>query len=140
LPINDDVIVNISTYNHYLGFKQIKKFFNNTNFHIIHEFDNHLDGSLTVLRDGIFLVSNEHIKLFNDLPDKFKKWKILIANCSDIKDIDMSGFTDKEVRLASSAGMDLNVLSLDENTVLVNKRAISIIRLLEKNKFNVIPV
>jgi hypothetical protein len=52
----------------------------------------------------------------------------------------MSGFTDKEIRLASSAGMDLNVLSLDENTVLVNKRAISIIRLLEKNKFNVIPV
>lgn len=141
LPIDEhNVIVNVTTYNHYLGLQRIKSLFKDTEFHIINQFDNHLDGSFTVLKEGVFLVGSKHIKLFDNLSDKFKNWKIIVIDTSEIKDIDMSGFSDKEIKLASSAGMDLNVLSLNENTVLVNKRANVVIKKLEKNGFDVIPI
>ena len=47
--------------------------------------------------------------------------------------------SDIGIRLASDDGMDINILSIDENTVIVNKNAISVIKLLEANHFTVIP-
>jgi glycine amidinotransferase len=52
----------------------------------------------------------------------------------------VTGMTDINIRLASSRGMDINVLSIDENTVLVNKRAIGVKDILDKNNFNIIEV
>ena len=51
-----------------------------------------------------------------------------------------AGMTDIDIQLASSRGMDINVLSIDENTVLVNKNAKSVIKCLEAEHFNVIEV
>jgi glycine amidinotransferase len=48
--------------------------------------------------------------------------------------------TDIDLRLASSRGMDINVLSLDENTVVVNKRAYGVKKVLEKHGFDIIEV
>ena len=50
MTIGKDVIVNISTYNHQLGYKWIKPFFPESNFFAIHCEDNHIDGD--IIREG----------------------------------------------------------------------------------------
>jgi len=47
---------------------------------------------------------------------------------------------DLDICLASQAGMDINILSIDENTVVVNKDAVETIKVLEDNSFRVIQI
>lgn len=141
LRIGKDVIVNVTTYNHYLGFKWVKSFFPQTDFHIISIADNHIDGALICLRPGIFLVDPKYRNIKDYLPSKFKSWKLLIPNEEELtKNIDITKLSDSDIRLASSRGMDINILSIDENTCIVCDRAICVKTLLEKNGFEVISV
>ena len=101
--------------------------------------DNHIDGEIACLKPGVFLASPSFKQHEHQLPEKFRKWKFLYPD--DLThEIDVTGMTDIDIRLASSRGMDINVLSVDESTVLVNKRAIGVIDILERNGFNVIQV
>lgn len=139
LRIGKDVIVNVATYNQYKGYLWVKSFFPESNFYLIKSNDNHIDGELICLKPGVFLANPNFKQYKYQLPEKFKKWKFLYPN--DLtKNIDVTGMTNIDIRLASSRGMDINVLSIDENTVLVNKRAIGVIDILKRNNFNVIEV
>jgi glycine amidinotransferase len=139
LRIGKDCIVNINSYNQYLGYEWVKSFYPDTNFTVLHVADNHIDGCLICLRPGVFLVNPLYPNIRDLLPKKFHSWtylypKDLTAN------IDVTGMTDIDIRLASSRGMDVNVLSVDESTVLVTDRAVGVADILDKNGFNVIPV
>jgi glycine amidinotransferase len=91
------------------------------------------------LRPGVFLLNPRFRDIIEKLPEKFKKWKFLIPE--DLtENLDVTGMTDIDIRLASSRGMDINVLSIDENTVVVNKRAIGVKKCLEQNGFDIIEV
>jgi glycine amidinotransferase len=139
LRIGRDCIVNINSYNQYLGFLWVKSLFPNTDFHILHVADNHIDGCLICLKPGVFLVNPLYSNIRDLLPKKFKNWKYLYPK--DLtQNIDVRGMTNIDIRLASSRGMDVNVLSIDENTVLVNRRAIGVKDILEKNGFNIVEV
>ena len=135
IRIGKDAIVNVSTYNHWLGLNWIKSFFNDVTFHVMKIADNHIDGALICLRPGTFLVN----PLYKDaidkqLPEKFKSWKQIVPCIAEYPKV------DNNIALASQEGMDINILSIDQNTVLVNKRSINVIRALEQEKFNVITV
>jgi glycine amidinotransferase len=139
LRIGKDCVVNINSYNQYLGYEWIKSFYPDTDFHVLHVADNHIDGCLICLRPGVFLVNPLYPNIKDLLPAKFRNWtylypKDLTAN------IDVRGMTDIDIRLASSRGMDVNVLSVDENTVLVTDRAVGVADILDKNGFTVIPI
>jgi len=139
LRIGKDVIVNINSYNQWLGYEWIKSFFPDTSFHVLHVADNHIDGCIVCLKPGVFLVDPKYSNIRDLLPSKFRNWtylypKDLTAN------IDVTGMTDIDIRLASSRGMDVNVLSIDENTVVVNKRAYGVKEVLEKNGFDIVEV
>lgn len=139
LRIGRDVIVNINSYNQYLGFEWIKSFFPDTDFHVLHVADNHIDGCLICLRPGVFMVNPLYPNMRELLPEKFRNWTYLYPK--DLTDnIDVSGMTDIDLRLASSRGMDVNVLSIDETTVVSNKRAVGVNDLLDKNGFDIIEV
>lgn len=134
LRIGKDVIVNVTTYNHYLGFQWIKSFFPETNFHMISIADNHIDGAICCLCPGTFLCDPKYKNIRDLLPEKFKNWNYLFP--ADLtKDIDVSKMTDIDIRLSSSRGMDINVLSIDQKNVIVCDRAIGVIDILEKNGF-----
>ena len=139
LRIGRDVIVNVTTYNHYLGYKWVESFFPDSTFHMISIADNHIDGAIICLKPGVFLVDPKYKNLKDILPSKFKSWKFIYPENLP-SNIDTKGMTNIDIRLASSRGMDINVLSIDENTVIVNDRAIGVIHSLEKNGFTVIPV
>ena len=139
LRIGKDCIVNINSYNQYLGYEWVKSFYPDTDFHVLHVADNHIDGCLICLKPGVFLVNPLYPNIRDLLPEKFRNWtylypKDLTAN------IDVRGMTDIDIRLASSRGMDVNVLSVDENIVLVTDRAVGVADILDKNGFTVIPV
>ena len=139
LRIGRDVIVNINSYNQWLGYEWVKSFFPDTQFHVLHVADNHIDGCLICLRPGVFLVNPLYANIKDLLPSKFKNWTYLYPR--DLTpNIDVTGMTDIDIRLASSRGMDVNVLSVDENTVVVNQRAYGVKDILEKNGFNIIEV
>jgi glycine amidinotransferase len=139
LRIGKDVIVNINSYNQYLGYEWIKSFFPDTNFHVLHVADNHIDGCLICLRPGVFMVNPLYPNIRDLLPAKFRNWQYLYPQ--DVTpNIDVSGMTDIDLRLASSRGMDVNVLSLDENTVITTDRAHGVNEVLDKHGFDVIPV
>ena len=139
LRIGRDVIVNINSYNQYLGYEWVKSFYPDTDFHVLHVADNHIDGCLICLRPGVFLVNPLYPNIRDMLPAKFRKWKYLYPK--DLTtNINVHGMTDIDIRLASSRGMDINVLSIDENTVIINQRARGIKDILDKNGFNIIEV
>lgn len=141
LRIGKDVIVNITTYNHWRGFQWIKSFFPDTEFHMISIADNHIDGAIICLKPGVFLVDPKYRNIRDLLPSKFSNWTYLMPNENDLtKDIDVSNMTDMDIRLASSRGMDINILSIDENTCIVTSRAKCVQRILEKNHFTAVPV
>lgn len=139
LRIGKDVIVNVATYNQFNGYNWIKSFFPESKFHLIKSNDNHIDGELICLKPGVFLANPNFKQYEYQLPEKFKKWKFLYPT-NLTENINVNGMTDIDIRLASSRGMDINVLSIDENTVLVNKRAIGVKDILDKNGFDVIEV
>lgn len=139
LRIGKDVIVNINSYNQWLGYEWIKSFFPDSTFHVLHVADNHIDGCLICLKPGVFLVNPAYPNIREALPEKFKSWKFLYPK-NLTSNIDVKGMTDIDIRLASSRGMDVNVLSLDENTVVINKRAHGVKDVLEKNGFDVIEI
>ena len=133
LRIGKDVIVNITSYNHWLGAKWIESFFPESTFWYINLVDNHIDGLINCLRPGTFLVNPNYPNIKEFLPEKFKNWELLIPDKSTRKET--SGAS-----LASIDGMDVNILSLDENTVVVKDNSYEVIKLLEKNKFDIVPV
>lgn len=139
LRLNNDCIVNVNSYNHYLGYLWVRSLFPDINFHMIHIADNHIDGAIVALREGTFLVDPKYTNIKEIMPSKFKDWEYLYP--SDLsKNIDTSGMTDVDIQLASSRGMDINILSIDDNTVVVNERALGVIKTLEENGFKVLTI
>ncbi|MBT4795486.1 MAG: hypothetical protein HON83_03555 [Candidatus Marinimicrobia bacterium] len=137
LRIGEDVIVNINSYNQWAGFEWIKSFFPETNFHVLHIADNHIDGVIICLKPGVFMVNPLYPNIRDLMPEKFKGWDYLYPK--DLtKQLDITGMTNIDIQLASSRGMDVNVLSLDENTVMVNNSAVGVKELLDSSGFNVI--
>lgn len=139
LRIGRDAIVNINSYNQWVGYEWIKSFFPEVDFHVLHVTDNHIDGCLICLRPGTFLVNPKYSNIRDLLPNKFKSWEYIIPTDTTIP-IDVTGMTDIDVQLASSRGMDVNVLSIDDHTVVVNERAYGVRQALEKHGFTVVPV
>ncbi len=134
LRLGKDCIVNITTYNHYLGFLWVKSHFPETDFHIISVADNHIDGAIVQLNKNTFLLDIKYKHIIKLLPEKFQKCDFLIPK--EYKGI----YKSNNIQLASSRGMDINILSINENTVVVNKDAYAVIEILKENNFKIIKV
>ena len=95
----------------------------------------HLDAELTILRPGLLMTCPErkiNNDLFNDIKNEENDWDIIEApypiNCK------------MQEGCFSSKWLSMNVLSIDENTIIVEENEKPLIELLEDYSFNVIPV
>lgn len=140
LRIGKDVIVNINSYNHWLGLEWLKSFFPESEFHVVNIADNHIDGALVCLAPGTFLVNPLYRDIKSKLPKKFENWNFIFPDDINITPRVTPGMTDLDIQLASSRGMDINVLSLDDKTVVVNEMAVNVCEILDRNGFSVVPV
>lgn len=96
----------------------------------------HIDSSVTLLAPGKVLVNPEYIDV-NRLPKHFKNWDVIIA-----PEPDPLASSDVMARFFSmcSKWISLNVLSLDERRVIVEKTQTGMMRKLREHGFEPIPV
>jgi glycine amidinotransferase len=135
--LGKDVIVNASTVNHTMGALWLKRHLKDRfRIHIMHRFaDNHIDSLVLPLRPGLLLLRNPAVA--ERLPDPLRRWDRIYApepsqdNFPDYGDDDL---------IISSPYIDMNILSLDEHTIVANSLFPELISVLERHNFNVIPV
>jgi glycine amidinotransferase len=135
--LGKDVLVNVSNRSHELAFQWLSKNFGEIFiFHrLLNLSDGHIDTMLLPLRPGLWLLRKEEYLEY--LPEPFKKWEYIIPpECK----MDMFPcYTNNRINLTSRY-IDMNVLSINEKTVIVNSLYPELIETLERNGFNVVPV
>jgi glycine amidinotransferase len=137
IRLGRDLIVNVATANHVLGAKWLRTHLGERfRVHVMHRFaDNHIDSLVLPLRPGLLLLRNPDVA--ERLPLPLQRWDRIYApepvaqNFPDYEDDDL---------IISSPYIDMNVLSLDENTVVANALFPELISELERHRITVIPV
>jgi len=115
----------------------------------------HIDSTLMALRPGLILINSARVNEEN-LPPLLKGWdKIYFENVAETSELELSfqrdfrdpaykklkdlGF-ESNLNLMSSPWVGMNLLSYNQDTVVVDERQTSLIKVLEKYKFNIIPI
>ncbi|MBP9828569.1 MAG: glycine amidinotransferase [Proteobacteria bacterium] len=132
-----DVLVNVTTQNHELGFEWLQQHLGSKfRLHKVFKLtDNHIDSMILPLRPGTLLLRSA--KYLKFLPDFLRKWDIIYP---PEPQLNIFPNYESDDLVLTSKYIDLNVLSLDENKVVVNSLFPELIATLEKNGFTVIPV
>jgi glycine amidinotransferase len=97
--------------------------------------DSHIDSCVLALRPGVLLVRSPGV--LDYLPASLRKWKAIVA--PEPSESNFPTYDDDDLVLTSPF-IDLNVLSVDPDTVLVNEASPDLQRTLEKNGFTTVPV
>jgi glycine amidinotransferase len=136
MRFGQDIVINVANENHRLGYNWLRNVLPEARFHEICITDSHIDGRLVPLRPGKLLVDARFVTTRDMLPEALRKWDVIPVTAEEL---DTSIYEHENMALAS-IGVDINVLSIDENRVVVNKAAKGVIRLLESHGFTPIPV
>lgn len=138
LRFGKDIVMNISTKNHMLGTQWLQKHLGDSyRVHTVSLVDNHIDTTFLPLRPGVLLMHPMMIGREHELPKFLQKWDKIIA-----PEAPESSFPiySKETLMLASKHIDVNVLSIDEEHVMVNDSYTTLISRLEKNGFTPVPV
>ncbi|MFK4222131.1 glycine amidinotransferase [Streptomyces sp. NPDC019890] len=137
LRLGRDLVVNIAQDNHRQGADWLERHLGDRyRIHRVHRMaDNHIDSMLLALRPGVFLARHDGLR--DLLPKALRSWKFIVPPEPDPGAF--PAYDDADLVLTSPY-IDLNVLSLDEETVLVNEDCTSLIKILETEGFTVVPV
>lgn len=132
-----DILINVATKNHHLSFQWLQRHFEDKfNFHMVYQFaDNHIDSIVLPLRPGKLLLRNPGF--FDKLPEPLKKWDIIYP--PEPTENIFPHYEEDDLILTTKY-IDLNVLSVDEETVIVNSLFPELIKTLEQHGFTTIPV
>ena len=126
---NDDILYLNSNTGNYKGYLWLKNLLGDK--YKVHFLENmysysHIDSTIAILRDGLVLLNPARVNDDN-MPELFKNWdKIYAPPMVDI------GY--KQV-LRASEWVGINLLSVDENTVIVDNRQTELIK--ELKKYNI---
>ncbi|ONI92786.1 glycine amidinotransferase [Saccharothrix sp. ALI-22-I] len=137
LRLGRDLVVNIAHHNHRMALDWLRRHL--ADRYRIHQVDrmadNHIDSMLLALRPGVFLARHEGIR--DMLPEQLRSWKFIVP-----PEPDPGAFPayDDEDLVLTSPYIDLNVLSVNEDTVLVNADCTGLLKTLEAEGFTPVPV
>ncbi|MEU4729556.1 glycine amidinotransferase [Streptomyces sp. NPDC023588] len=137
LRLGRDLVVNIAQANHARGVDWLERHLGDRyRIHRVYRMaDNHIDSMLLALRPGVFLARHDGIR--DMLPEPLQRWKFIVPPQPDTGTFPAYGDADL---VLTSPYIDLNVLSVDEDTVLVNQDCTGLIKTLEAAHFTVVPV
>ncbi|WBB53717.1 glycine amidinotransferase [Verrucosispora sp. WMMD573] len=137
LRLGRDIVVNVSTVNHAYAVDWLERHFEGRfRFHRVHRLsDSHIDSMVLALRPGTLLVRSEAVA--EKLPAPLRSWDMIIPPPPEGNNFPT--YADDDLVLTSPF-IDLNVLSVDPDTVLVNEACPELIKTLEQRKFTVVPV
>jgi glycine amidinotransferase len=136
LRLGRDLIVNISNANHKLACDWLERHLEGRiRVHRMHKLtQSHIDSVVIPLRPGTLLIRSKRVLDF--LPEKLRKWDVIVSPVPDVSDYPQY---ENDVPIPASPYIDLNLLSIDENTVLVNDACKTLIKTLEEHRFTVVP-
>lgn len=115
LRMGKHILFNAVTENHRLGVQWLQRHLGDDyKVWAVELCDSHVDSTIMPLRPGLMMVDWHHFKGVDLLPEPMRKWDIISApkNPQRVRQYD-SG----DLILASSS-IDINVLSLDQNTLI----------------------
>ncbi|MEU7316479.1 inosamine-phosphate amidinotransferase 1 [Streptomyces sp. NPDC007083] len=138
MRLGRDVLVNVANDNHELALRWLRDNLPHLRFHRLDGIaDNHIDSVIVPLRPELMLLrSPEYLKY---LPQALHSWEVIYAPQTD--DRNFPDYSDLGFVIPiGSRYMDINVLSVDENTVIVNSLYPELITVLERRGFTVVPV
>lgn len=137
LRLGRDLIVNISNANHAQACEWLERHLRGRfRVHRMQKLtQSHIDSVVIPLRPGTLLLRSERVRDF--LPEPLRTWDVIISPVPEIGDYPQYENDDP---IPASPYIDLNVLSIDEDTIMVNDACQTLIRLLEEHKFTVVPV
>ena len=137
LRLGRDLVVNISNANHALACDWLERHLDGR-FRVHRMFkltQSHIDSVVIPLRPGTLLIRSEGVLDF--LPGQLRTWDAIVSPVPEVSDYPQY---DNDDPIPASPYIDLNLLSIDEHTVLVNDACKTLIQVLENNKFTVVPV
>jgi len=135
LRFGRDLLFNAATENHRMGARWLARHIHGRNrVHVVEIADNHIDASVLPLRPGMLLM---HESVDSDaLPAELRQWDAIRYQWLD-KPIEIAA---NGVPLLASQSIGMNVLSLDEQHVVVQDIQEPLIKDLEIHGFTPIPV
>ncbi|MEU0222265.1 inosamine-phosphate amidinotransferase 1, partial [Streptomyces sp. NPDC006265] len=118
MRLGRDVLVNVANHNHELALRWLRSNLRDLRFHRLDAMaDNHIDSVLVPLRPGLMLLRSPAYLKF--LPEAMQSWDVVYAPETD--DGNFPDYSDLGFVIPiGSRYMDINLLSVDENTVVVN--------------------
>jgi glycine amidinotransferase len=137
IRIGRDVLVNVANANHEMGYRWLRQVFGRQfRFHKVYQAaDNHIDSVLAPLRPGVMLLRAPGF--LAGLPPAMTRWDVIYPPEGSGASFPAYG---GDMLYIASRYIDTNVLSLDENTVIVNALYPELVRQLERRRFDVLPV
>ena len=136
IRLGRDVLVNVANHNHELALRWLTDNIPQLRFHRLNGIaDNHIDSVVIPLRPGLMLLRSP--QYLRHLPKAMRSWDVIYAPETD--ESEFPDYGDFGFNIASRY-IDINVLSVNESTVVVNSLYPELISLLEKRGFDVVPV
>lgn len=137
LRFGRDVLVNVSTAHHEIAYTWLTRHFEDRfRFHRLHRLsDDHIDSTVVPLRPGLLLARSPEI--VDQLPAELQKWDRIYYPDATTDNFPQYGDNDL---VLTSRFIDMNVLSIDENTVIANPDHTALIGVLEARGITVVPV
>lgn len=137
LRFGKDVVVNLSSQSHELASAWLVRMMGDRfRFHLVRNLaDGHVDSTVLPLRPGILLVRDASVR--GRLPEWLQSWKTIVAPVP--RSDQFPSYENTSLAIASNF-IDMNVLSISEETVIVNSLYPELAQVLEQNGFNVIAV
>lgn len=139
IRLGRDILFQISNTGNWLGFQWLKNILEPRGYRLhaaehIYSFA-HFDSTIIPLRPGLVLLNSTRVTPEN-CPKLFEKWDKIY-----FKDVNINPVTQSGPGSISpcSPYIGMNILSIDENTVIVGKDQTNLIKALEQYKFTVIP-
>ncbi len=158
LRLGKDLLYLVSSSGNYLGAKWLQSVLGDEyKVHITSDLyrSSHIDSTLMALKPGQILMNSARVTEKN-CPPLLKNWdKIYFEEVAPTSEVELKiqkeirdpiahklkelGFTSN-IEEMSSPWVGMNLLSFDQETVLVDKRQEKLIKLLESKKYKVVPI
>jgi glycine amidinotransferase len=138
LRLGQDLVVNVAHDNHVMALDWLERHLDGRyRIHRVHRMaDNHIDSMLLALKPGVFLARHDGLR--DLLPPPLRSWKFIVAPEPDPGAF--PAYDESEDLILTSPYIDLNVLSVDHDTVLVNQDCTGLRKTLDAEGFTTVPV
>jgi N-dimethylarginine dimethylaminohydrolase len=135
--VGRDLLYQVSNSGNMLGFKWLKRLLEPQGYRLhysrLYSYS-HFDSTIIPLRPGLVLLNSSRVTPDN-CPEIFRKWdKIWFEDCV-VQGSKIDGYHSP-----CSPYIGMNILSIDQNTVVVDGTQIPLIRELEKHKIDCAPI